>query len=619
MAKRDEFIRTSQEAMLQEFAHDPLEQVHFRPFVLRSMLIACGFKKLYKQVTGKDCDLETDLKRLEHMAFKSITRADIQQYCNGTVVHPEIQEVLTACDMFEKGKFKTPEAYEEEIKRLNAAHVKQLDGLKAGFEAAKNPLGQLKNAVVESGRKIDELGLMKADLARNTSYVNQMGLRLYELGTAKADVQKQLQTLMELARDHTHPMDIPTRTLLESIAAAGGGSASPDAGLLTENIALKDERQKLQDINDAWVKFHTEVHTELLQVVKIFLTQAVETDDSKTPPESNLKADLKNKLDTLSALKPHSKFPALPLDDIAFKDVCDGLGSLYESLKYMTITAKTFNRNWTDTAPGLTNLKVSNQLYHFMCSLLTSYLPPKVCQDMIKAQYKHFKAHHSSKTVNWEEYGAKATVTQTVHGVSTSVEVIRYDTFVGLAFHIENKQITPCHPDTAHPLLHLSIRSYLTMLLLEAKSTAARVVANGALGPMKGILKENYDITLARNEIALRSLLSSSSLTLSMVNDASDAEFSAFLLQLLFLVTIDDNLSFTYKSTSGTQKIHPDRMTTIADQLKQMVCNLDVAPKGMRGANSILDTDTVDAGYKQMLQDFGFTTEQSAKACTAPA
>jgi hypothetical protein len=237
---------------------------------------------------------------------------------------------------------------------------------------------------------------------------------------------------------------------------------------------------------------------------------------------------------------------------------------------------------------------------------------------MIKAQYTHFKKHHSSKTVNWEEYGVKTMVTKIVSGVSTNVEVIRYDTFVGLAFHIDNKQITPCHPNTAHPLLHLSIRSYLTMLLLEAKSTAANVVANGALGMMREFLKDNYDITLARNEIALRSLLSSSRLTLNMVNDVNDAEFSAFLLQLLCLVTIDNNLSFTYSSASGTQKIHPDRMTTIADQLKQMVCNLDVAPKDVRGANSILTTDTVDAVYQQMLQDFGFTADQSARACTAP-
>jgi hypothetical protein len=156
------------------------------------------------------------------------------------------------------------------------------------------------------------------------------------------------------------------------------------------------------------------------------------------------------------------------------------------------------------------------------------------------------------------------------------------------------------------------------MMLLQAKSAAAMAVADGVLGVLRSELKERYTEEFGTVQLSLQNLLRQVSFHMTMVKDMQDAPLVAFLLQLMMLNDAIRGFYFTYTRGSSRLKIADNDLNSLYTAIVHMICNLDKDPTQTKSKNGITTSTTVDAVYVQMLQDFGFTPDQSARACTAP-
>lgn len=640
MAGRDDYIRISQEALLQEFAHDPLEQVHFRPFVLRSMMIACGFKTLYKQVTGKDCDLETDLKGLEHVAFSSITRHEIKQYCEGRTLHPEIRELLHVTSAFKTAKRRTPQEYELDLDAQNQHYELEMQKLTAQFKTEKaafvagvsatgKPVAILAAAVAENTKKTDALAGMKGRIDANLLYTNQVGLDIITLRQVKQELEikltDQLKALTDLAANTTNPMEPTTRALLEEIKAAGGGIASAGSGneaaLAAEVATLKGEKstweaERLDLMNEKmeWVEFYTKVHAPLLKAMSSQLSAAVEKDpvDHKLKRSASASAELAH----IKGVDPATICPTLCANHGSlvneFKSACTRLDDFNAECHRISVKINKLQGPWPSSTQNIRDLLEMGRnmsVLQYLTLPLASCCAPLDVLDLMLTKHHAYLTKRSSQKINWD-----ICKTPTSAAASGAPVASTWAGFTGMVFHIEGGSIRPCHPDLCHPLMYSTVLSHLNMVLAEAKSSAAMAMATGVLEMCNTLdptrYNEHFKITVG----TFSRLLESKLISVIGAKTEEDAPLLAFLLQMVSLTGRDD-LYLTYNSSSGLEVIRPTDFSDLRDAVCCMVLNISKFGKKL---NNVPNTDTtsVDDAYKQLFIAFGFTAEQMKRACT---
>jgi hypothetical protein len=635
MANRDNIIRQNQDAMLQAFSHTELEKQYFRPFLVRSMQIACGFKVLFESVVGRECDIATDLKNLDQTIFESLTENEIQEYCSGKRVHPDVQTVINCTTDFRK-KGKKPDDYEQELEHLKIKHEQEKRDFVDGLEASDKALGALKEAIMRQTRQIEEIVSLKPRIVATTQYTNLVGVHASEVLQLKTQLTEQLRILMRIVNEPdstiTGSVDGTVLHILEDIkkSMTSGGGADPAqlADLSTQNNELQqsvDElAETLGDLKskvDQWVEFHQKVYQPLLQTLTLVLSTPFTTD---TDQNDVVNPTMRQEINHLGTIEPATQYALIltdPVENARFQTLTQSLTQHIAVLENLTKMSKYVKTQWAvrdiddlenDMAPNFSWIIESSSrnghpLSAILSPLMLSCVPPNVYYQMITAQLTYL-SQKPNQNIDLSPFSSTV------------------DLFTGLVFHIEDKAITPCTPDINHPFLHAALQSYLNLLISEANNNAAAILVNSAHQIALRALESLPQTQPPQQK--LKRLMMSTAWVLPILEPHSpppikffgDVKFEsdglvlAFLLQLEYIIRENPcPFVLTYKDrTSGTLNlISGDDIRQLHYDVLCMICNLDSIANATAG---IGDTQ-LDQNEFRMLMAFGFDREESIRAC----
>jgi hypothetical protein len=256
-SSRDEVIRHSLSAMMEEFAHTALEKQYLRTFLLRSMQIACGVKELCKalNITETDDELRNEFQSLDKHAALSLTCKELNEYCAGKRLHPLIDKLRNKTAAWHSSKI-TPGEYQNQIADLQKKHTAdfallktnhqlEIDSMKSGIAAAGTEMAKLNDLMTSQEAQMKLIGSTLPALRSATKITSELASERTQLKALHENVKTSLTALNALTTSPSPTLGADTAAILQAlmpVVASLQMTGSASWGTLDPSLSVELEK-----------------------------------------------------------------------------------------------------------------------------------------------------------------------------------------------------------------------------------------------------------------------------------------------------------------------------------------------------------------------------------------